>query len=393
MIGILTMERTPQNTPKTHYREMTFLGYRMGLLVYAFAPRDVDWKRGVVYGFRALRPHGAWQRGPYPLPTVLYDQTKSRVLARSASCRSLKTRLAARGTTMLGPGFLTKNQVGSVLRRVPDLESHLPETLPATALNVRNLLRRYPSVYVKHAGGTLGWGVVKVSRAPGGGYRWEAAKGFRRTARLHLRSSDSLARRLRLTTRRGTWLAQQGLDLCRYGGRPADIRLLVQKDGHGDWQVTVGFAKVAGRGQVVTNIGAGGSLHRLDDLLRHAARHHGWDAKPPELRNQLTQVAFDVARALDRAIGPLAELGLDLALDAKAQVWLIEANGKYSRAVFSRAVRHLSIQRVFAYTRHLHEQKQGRKALREAPSPGRLGREETRSVEGAGGDLLVASRL
>lgn len=371
---------------------MTYLGFRMGLLVYAFAPRDVDWKRGVVHGFRALRPHGAWQRGPYPLPTVLYDQTKSRALARSPSCRSLKARLEARGAIMLGPGFLTKNQVGAILRQVPDLEAHLPETLPATPLNVRSLLRRYAAVYVKHAGGTLGWGVVRISRSHGG-YRWEAARGFRRTARLHLSSSESLARRLQRTTRSGTWLAQQGLDLCRYGGHPADIRMLVQKDGQGEWQVTVSFAKVAGPGQVVTNIGAGGRLRRLEELLRHTARHHGWDATPAELKERLTKVAFRVARALDRGIGPLAELGLDLALDTKGQVWLIEANGKYSRAVFSNAVRHTSIERVFAYSRHLYEQKKGRRALREAASPVKAAQEKSAASEEPGGDLLVASRL
>lgn len=386
------MERTPHNTPKPHYREMTYLGSRMGLLAYAFAPRDVDWKRGVVYGFSALRPHGAWQRGPYPLPNILYDQTKSRVLARSAACRSLKARLAARGTTMLGPGFLTKNQVWAILRQVPDLQSHLPETTAATPSNVRSLLRRYPSVYVKHAGGTLGWGVVRVSRAPAGSYRWEAAKGFRRTARLHLSGADSLTRRLRLTTRRGPWLAQQGLDLCRFGGRPADIRMLVQKDGRGEWQLTVGFAKVAAPGQVVTNIGAGGSLRRLDDLLRSAARHHGWEETPAELKQRLMDVAFQVARALDRSIGPLAELGLDLALDAKAHVWLIEANGKYSRAVFSNSVRLLSIQRVFAYSRHLYELRPSRKSAKASPPAG-LPREEAASKDEGGGDLLVASRL
>lgn len=386
------MERISHNAPKPHYREMTYLGSCMGLLTYAFAPRDVDWKRGVVYGFRALRPHGAWQRGPFPLPNILYDQTKSRVLARSVACRSLKARLAARGTIMLGPGFLTKNQVGAILRQVPDLQPHLPETLAATPTNVRSLLRRYPSVYVKHAGGTLGWGVVRVSRAPAGSYRWEAAKGFRHTARLHLNGAESLTRRLRLTTRRGIWLAQQGLDLCRFGGRPADIRMLVQKDGRGEWQVTVGFAKVAGPGQVVTNIGAGGSLRRLDDLLRHAARHHGWDETPAELKQRLTEVAFEVARALDRVIGPLAELGLDLALDTKAQVWLIEANGKYSRAVFSRPVRLLSIQRVFAYSRHLYELRPGRKSSKAASLSG-LTREGSASADDDGGDLLVASRL
>lgn len=355
VIGILTMERTPENTPRPHFREMTALGSRQGLLVYAFAPQDVDWKRGLVHGFRALAPHGAWHRGPYPLPSILYDQTKSRRLARSLSSQSLRRRLAQQGTVILGPGFLTKNQVMAVLRRVPALAPHLPETLPASPRNVQALLRRFPMVYIKHAGGTLGFGVVRISRHPPGGYRWETARGFRRTVRLRLPSAAALQRHLLRTTRHGTWLAQQGVDLARYRGRPADIRLLVQKDGRGEWQVTTAFAKVAAPGQVVTNIGAGGSLRRLDELLHHALQRHRWNSTPAELEDRLREVSVLVAKALDRDLGPLAELGIDLGLDTSGHVWLIEANGKYSRAVFGRATRHLTIQRVFSFARFLND--------------------------------------
>lgn len=347
------MERTPENTPRPHYREMTALGSRLGLLVYAFAPQDVDWKRGVVRGFRALDPHGAWHRGPYPLPSVLYDQTKSRRLARSLASHNLRSRLTQRGTVLLGPGFLTKHQVVAILKQVPALEPYLPESLPASQRNVRVLLSRYPTVYVKHVNGTLGFGVVRISHHAGGGYRWEAASGFRRTVRLRLPTLTALERRLAKTTRHGTWLVQRGVDLARFHGRSADIRILVQKDGNGQWLLTTAFAKVAAPGQVVTNIGAGGSLHRLDEVLRQAVTHQRWKSTVTDVKARLTEVAFLVAEALDRTLGPLAELGLDLGLDTEGRVWLIEANGKYSRAVFSRATRHLTIQRVLDYARFL----------------------------------------
>lgn len=351
------MERTPQNSPRPYYREMTALGARLGLLVYAFAPRDVDWQRGVVRGFRALHPHGSWDRGPFPLPSVLYDQTKSRALAALPACVELKRRLARRGTIMLGPGFLSKSQVSTLLREAPELQEHLPETSPATPRNVAALLGRHPTVFIKHARGTLGFNVVRVRRLSGGGYLWEVARGYRRTTRLRLPTSASLSRRVAIAASRGGWLAQQGIDLCKYQGRAADIRLLMQKDERGKWQLTVGFAKVAAPGQVVTNIGAGGSLHRLDDLLRHAARRHGWQADAAELTERLLAVGLLTAKALDRAIGPLAELGIDLGLDAHGKVWLIEANGKYSRAVFSRATRQQSIRRVLGYSRFLYLQR------------------------------------
>ncbi|MHB9145481.1 MAG: YheC/YheD family endospore coat-associated protein [Symbiobacteriia bacterium] len=353
VIGILTMERTPQNTPRPHYREMTALGAQQGLLVYAFAPRDIDWQRGTVRGFRALQPHGVWRRGPFPLPTIVYDQTKSRSLAGGESCRAAKARLVQRGAVLLGPGFLSKGQVSAILRHVPSLQQYLPETLPATSANVLGLLRRHPSVYVKHANGTLGFNVVRISRGPQGGFLWEAARGYRHTVRLRLAGGLSLGRRLAFA-RRGGWLVQQGIGLCLYHGRPADIRLLLQKDGDGRWQVTTAFAKVAAPGQVVTNIGAGGSLARLDDVLRQANQRHGWDSSLAELRQRLFRVGLLTAQALDEALGPLAELGIDVGLDAQGHAWLIEANGKYSRKVFSHSVRQLTIRRVFAYSQFLH---------------------------------------
>lgn len=77
------------------------------------------------------------------------------------------------------------------------------------------------------------------------------------------------------------------------------------------------------------------------------------------VRGRINRAATDIVNALDEILdGPLGELGLDLGIDRRGRVWLIEVNAKPYRKVLDagpkKGVR-LSFRRPMAYARHLAE--------------------------------------
>ncbi|MDA8234749.1 MAG: hypothetical protein M0Z31_08140 [Clostridia bacterium] len=85
----------------------------------------------------------------------------------------------------------------------------------------------------------------------------------------------------------------------------------------------------------------------VQEALAEAARQAGLTEEV--VAERIKQLVFAVARALDEKLGPFGELGLDVGIDNEGQVWLIEVNSKYSRHVFPKEIRTISILRNLEY--------------------------------------------
>jgi hypothetical protein len=54
------------------------------------------------------------------------------------------------------------------------------------------------------------------------------------------------------------YIVQQGLNLATYRGCPFDLRIIYQKDGKGEWQISKKFVRVAPAGSSISNLYSGG---------------------------------------------------------------------------------------------------------------------------------------
>lgn len=326
LIGILAQGRRRLRRPffsqTPYFAALVRMGRRVGLPAYVFRPADVDWEAGTVRAW--IRAGGRWRRTTLPLPDVVYDRVQSRRLDLLKSTREAKRRLSELQRPMFNTGFFDKWEVYSLLAK-EETEKYLPETkLVEAREDIFRFARRYAMIYVKPAGGSLGQGIMVLSRRANGRYNF-VHYGKNRASRVrNLRSPLLLWRRVSRYMRRRRYVVQRGLRLVRYRGRRFDIRVLMQKDEHAEWNITAMYARVARPGSLRANLEAGGKAVNCARVIRRIFRRNA-----SRVMARLQEGALQVARTLDRQTpGQMGELGIDIGIDRTGHPWVIEVNAK-----------------------------------------------------------------
>lgn len=302
------------------------LARRSGAVAYAFSAKDIDWESGTVSGFV---PNGrGWRRASFPLPDVVYDRLQSRRLERSHRFRTCKEKLQSlTGLHYFNPSFLDKWDVHQALQNDSRARRYLPKTEKMGSLGqVGRWLRSYSTVYIKPTRGSLGLGVTKVTRTAHG-YRYQRVRESGRNIGL-VDSLPKLEKRLQSVLPNRRVIIQQGLHLARYGGRPYDIRVMVQKTTHNRWVCTNMIARVASSaGSAVSNVATGGAMVPVRKAIRGSLGINSRQAA-----RRVARGAKLIARALEEQLGmEFGEFGVDMALDRRGRLWLIEVNAKPGR--------------------------------------------------------------
>lgn len=320
------------------------LARRKGVVAYTFSARDVDWEQGTVSGFV---PSGrTWHRRTFPLPDVVYDRLQSRRLERTQRYRICREKLQSLpGLHYFNPSFLDKWDVHQALMNDPRARRYLPRTEKLASLNqIGRWLRSYPTVYIKPTRGSLGLGVTRVTRTASG-YRYQRIREKGRSVGL-VSSLPKLEKRLQAVLPNRRVIIQQGLHLARYGGRPFDIRVMVQKTPKGRWTCTNMIARVASSaGSAVSNVATGGDMVGARKAIRGSLGLNGRQAT-----RRVGRAARYIARALEEQLGmEFGEFGVDMALDRRGRLWLIEVNAKPGRETDDLPGIPPSIRRVVRY--------------------------------------------
>ncbi|BCU81865.1 hypothetical protein JIR001_16480 [Polycladomyces abyssicola] len=201
------------------------------------------------------------------------------------------------------------------------LASHLPKTKLLTAKALRKMIARYGQVILKPVVGRRGFGVIKVSPLGGKHYqihhenKKKKIRGFQKTY-------DYIKRMI--GSRR--YMVQQRVQLPEIRNRPFDIRVIVQrrKKNSNSWRVTGKVAKLAGKGYIVTNNARSkGTVLMVESAIRKSSLKHLSEKK---ILSKIEKVALLSARRLTSRYPNHRIYGLDMGLDKKGHVWIIEAN-------------------------------------------------------------------
>ncbi|GGJ14064.1 hypothetical protein GCM10010885_24270 [Alicyclobacillus cellulosilyticus] len=173
-------------------------------------------------------------------------------------------------------------------------------------------------MFVKPSGGSRGRGIIKVWRA--GGHVW--VKHTIHPARSFT-CEDEAVRHVERLQENGAYMVQQGISLIRIGGRPVDIRVMVQRTRPcGPWLYSGMVAKVAGPGSVVTNVALS---HGRVMEVKQALRTVFGPRRAETCVREMKRLALTAARHFD-TYQPYRELGFDIGIDRSGRVWLIEEN-------------------------------------------------------------------
>ncbi|MCX7568407.1 YheC/YheD family protein [Tumebacillus sp. DT12] len=198
-----------------------------------------------------------------------------------------------------------------------DVRACLPETGLYSKQRLRSFIGRHGQIFIKPVYGTGGKHILQVRKTSEGAYRLRAGHRVRSTNSL-----DELHRWIEGHRNKARCLIQQGIDLATWRGRPVDIRVFVQRNQKGKWEVTGRLARRASRDLAVTNVSRGGSGHPVGAYLSGLGYGRG---EQEQILRRLDRLAVGVARYCGgRHVN--ATYGLDVGLDRDGHPWLIELN-------------------------------------------------------------------
>ncbi|TLS49029.1 hypothetical protein FE782_27525 [Paenibacillus antri] len=223
------------------------------------------------------------------------------------------------------------------------LAPSLPETRRLGREAFRSMLDRHRHVIVKPVGAWGGDGVVSVSAEGDRGYEVRSGK-----SRKTFDGTDSAYAYLRKLSKGRSHIVQQRIPLATVNGKPFDLRVMVQRKKGSPWVVTGKLAKVAGAGFLITNVRrSGGKVISYPDAFR---RSNIRGASMTETERRIDALAVAAAEQLERYY-PVRICGLDVGLDDKGGVWIIEANFTPYNGLFLKLKDRSMYRRIMAYAK------------------------------------------
>ncbi|WP_169088370.1 YheC/YheD family protein [Paenibacillus sp. PL91] len=294
-------------------------------VVFFFTQEDVQKQTDSIKGWVYTNK---WVSRRFPIPKVIYNRITSRKLERRASFQQfVKYAKARHNVVFFNEKYLNKIEVFHALKKEPELHVYLPEShLLRNFQALKTMCNKYDVVFLKPTTGSLGIGIIRIHRNANQTYtcHFNHLSGVRTQTYM---SIEKLFHAISSKVRKSRYQIQRGLRLLTVAGRPVDFRALVQRGETGQWSITSIVARIAGNEQFVSNLARGGTI----TTVRAALARSNASAAVGGL-SKLRRAALHIAKGIEnRMAGHFAELGIDLALDSRGQVWLIEVNSKPSK--------------------------------------------------------------
>ena len=310
----------------------------LGIDLFVFSYKDVRKTAGRIQGRFYNKK---WEKKLVPFPDVVYDRYLLNTVTRTNKAEELANSLIGQRVKWFNR-YEIINLSGQKGETAKFLRKHgikHPETIfQPTARQLLEMLHRHNTVYYKPVLRGGGWGIIifrktgkytAAFKEPGGRGKWKQVRKVIAKKNFGIWMSEikkRLARKGALIKATEPYIAQQGISFLEYKKRSTDIRAFFQRTGKGRPKVLLA-SRFGG------NIDQGGNVEDIDLVLKDFQKS-GVSRKV--LRRRILAVVMKTLRALEDRFGYIGELGLDLGIDEKGQVWVIELNGRPWKGIFRR---------------------------------------------------------
>lgn len=331
LIGLMTSSRSAtQLAARSGYiRPYINAGHKKSFF-FAFHPYDVNWTSETVGGY-FMTANGDWIRKTVPLPDVVYNRMGSRRSERLISMEKLKERFQRRGIPIFNWSFFDKSDVYDLLAGEPEAEQHVPESITGPEFQeIKDMLAKHRFIYLKPTAGSLGRGIMRITYKPRAGYYIRYRRNGQNTVIRYDRFNELQRAIRRRTGSLSRYVCQQGIRLAEIDRCPIDFRFHLNKDRSDRWVVAGIGAKKAGRGSVTTHLRNGGKLLTPEQALKLT-----FGSRANEILEKAKKETIKLAEAIERKSNKrVGELGFDIGIDSKGNIWMFEANAKPGRSIF-----------------------------------------------------------
>lgn len=202
-----------------------------------------------------------------------------------------------------------------ILKDASFLAARLPETRLLKPNDLAKLLHQYQSLVLKPRDGRYGRDILFITRNGVNSYRIHNEKKT-----VTIKDTKQLLKWIGKKTRGRRYIVQSRMQLAQIQHKPFDIRIMVQRrrGASSTWKVTGSYAKVAAQGYLVTNVP---SLIISVPMALKLAR-----IGDRSLLIKAERIALLAAKRLGKRFPTLRQVGFDIGIDRKRQIWIIEGN-------------------------------------------------------------------
>ena len=250
------------------------------------------------------------------------------------------------------PSFLNKWKVYQLLVTDPILNRYLPETRLLTIESFKEMLQKHSTLFVKPSNGSLGKGIIKVTRNKNG--TMDFVIYGRGKVKNHAETPEGFFKKTARIRGDKSYIVQQGIRLAVYRGSTFDLRIIYQKNREGKWQQGKKFVRVAPRGSSISNLSSGGRVEISRRILHYLFNSKDKvNSKFEEVKGLCLQTAVILE---EKSGGIYGELGMDIGIDKNGALWLIEVNSKPRKTTeseFSTAVMRRTFKRPLEFASFL----------------------------------------
>lgn len=342
---------------RQNFADLIQTGTEMGIPTYVVTVKDLQLDSRSMIGYTYKQQESRWVRTRFPRPTIIYNRIP---LREDEQLPHVKRKLAAiakqADIQMFNRRFFNKWLLFRWLSRNPKTRRFIPHTVKLNGIaTLARQLKRHRLLYLKPVRGKAGVGIMTVRMQPGKSLPFKLQVQVDRGSKSYrFASLERMWERIESCSEAigETYIAQRGIPLLMVNDRPFDLRVLVQKNQAGKWELTGIGARVAGVSSITTHVPRGGNI---DDPAKLFNKIFG-QPTAAKVMNKVMQASLLLARQIERKSGALlGEMSLDLGVDRDGQIWFLEANSKPMKFDESE-IRKQSLQRIFQYARYLHRQ-------------------------------------
>lgn len=266
-----------------------------------------------------VKEENVYKHKRIPTPTVIY----SRVLDHLPAFRShIQSLIKDQKIIFNVPNYdVEKYKIHEILQNDPYLRDHLPKTELFTIEALNNMASLYPRLFLKKSYGEFGEGAMTLEKVEKG--QWCLSYKTKKNDSLKkIYFKKQIPTILKKRIKSKDYIIQEYLPLATYHHNPFDLRVAVQRNQDGKFQVSGVMCKVAKDQDYLTNGAQGGTTYSFNEVVKQA-----FPSIPINtLEKDINTFSVYVCNYLSDYFPHLADLGLDIGLTKEGKPYFIECN-------------------------------------------------------------------
>ncbi|MGO4886196.1 YheC/YheD family protein [Anaerobacillus sp. MEB173] len=318
-IGIL-VSKTNKRLKKSLDSILDLMKYCKNDQVCVFSLKGINREKQIIHGYVYCTYQKVWKPSTFKVPDAIINR-----ISLTDEWETFFKKMI--GCKMINNFTFSKWEMYKWLSGNAKLGKYLPVTrLICDPKDIIDFLEQHEGGYIKPNRGSYGRGIIKVWKHENY-YKVDSRENKEQKVSLNMNLEELKTYFVKLCKKRN-YIIQQVIDLY-IAYRPIDFRLILVKDGSGEWKDAGLIARKGKKNEIVSNTGLVKSGNTALQNLLLMRRHEAI-----ECRKKMTEISLEAVKEMEKyggVNGNLGNLGIDLGIDKNRNLWIIEINHRNPR--------------------------------------------------------------